>query len=195
MEDIISLPIKKHDKLGLIMKRIVDQCHIDQNKYYVLGSYPLREHRSINDMDVIMFKNEFDKLQKCAPYGKIETYNNQIRWFYDMTDTYRKLVDPEAKDFSIEIYRKEMDEGYPNKDFSLASLLQNKRLQRDMFGHQHLTLEALLEGKKITNRPKDQADIELLIKLLGKKDMSAGYYHKYMKYRNKYYDLKSRFQF
>lgn len=65
-------------------------------------------------------------------------------------------------DFSIEIFQKYSNEGFPNPDFSLSTLIKNNGLDIDDFGHQHFNRETLLAWKKVMNRPKDQDDIKLL---------------------------------
>ena len=51
-----------------------------------------------------------------------------------MTNEYKK-VDPQMKDFSIEIFSKEMNEGFPNGTFGLNYLLKNNGLDRDENKH------------------------------------------------------------
>lgn len=178
--------LKKHEKLSLILKNIVTQCGIDQTKYFILGSYAVREHREINDLDIHMDRDEFIKLHKTKT-GQLEFYNDQIRWFLDMTDEYKKYADENAKDFSIEIFQKKPDEGFPNNTFSLTNLEKNNGLDRDSNGNQFFNLNTLLRWKETMNREKDKPDIVLLKKLLGK---TGGYYGKYIKYKNKYIEAK-----
>ena len=52
---------KKEDKLSQILKLIVKHADIDQDKYFLLGSYAIRKHRTINDLDINMEKLEWDK--------------------------------------------------------------------------------------------------------------------------------------
>lgn len=53
--------------LSSILKYIfIDICKIDQRKYYLLGSYALREHRNINDLDINLDHIEFMKLEKAV---------------------------------------------------------------------------------------------------------------------------------
>ena len=50
----------KYEKLSSVLKYIfIDVCKIDQSKYYLLGSFALREHRKINDLDINLDKDEF----------------------------------------------------------------------------------------------------------------------------------------
>ena len=50
----------KYEKLSSVLKYIfIDVCKIDQSKYYLLGSFPLREYRKINDLDINLDKDEF----------------------------------------------------------------------------------------------------------------------------------------
>jgi hypothetical protein len=154
--------LTKHEKLSAILKIIIETCGINSNSYFILGSYALREHREISDLDINMDSNEFAKLQLHAPYGKIEPYNNQIRWFYDLTSVYNELADPNAKDFSIEIFKKLPTEGFPNDKFSLQYLRDTNGLVSDKNGHQFFNLETLLSWKTTMNRPKDIPDITLI---------------------------------
>ena len=188
-DKIITSNNNKYTKLAEILKKIIDDCKIDQSKYFILGSYALRKQREINDLDINMDENEFDKLIKCVKYGKRELYNNQIRWFFDLTDKYKE-IDPTANDFSIEIFRKAPLDGFPNGNYSLQRLKENNALTTDNYGHQYFKLKTLLEWKKTMNRPKDQDDIKLIEKLLGK-IQDGGYFHKYIKYKSKYLNLKN----
>jgi hypothetical protein len=53
----------KNQKLSAILKYLfVDKAKISQDKYYILGSFGLREHRSINDLDINLDYDEFLKL-------------------------------------------------------------------------------------------------------------------------------------
>jgi len=45
--------LKKYEKLSNILKYIfIDIAQIDQNKYFLLGSFAIREHRIISDLDI-----------------------------------------------------------------------------------------------------------------------------------------------
>lgn len=188
--DIIKIDDTKYDKLAKILKDIIDECEINQNKYFILGSYAIREHRDINDLDINMDVNEFLKLSKVK-YGSLQFYNGQIRWFFDLTQEYRKYADENANDFSIEIFQKDPNDGFPNSNFSLKYLSENDGLTKDEYGHQYFNFKTLLKWKQTMNREKDQNDIKLLEKILGKQD--GGYKIKYMKYKNKYLSLKDKF--
>ena len=110
IETIIKSKATKEDKLAKILKYIfVNICKIDQNKYFILGSYALRKHRKINDLDINLDAQEFLKLEKAVlnGYGKIEFYDSQIRWVFDMTKLYNRLTKSKEKDFSIEAFKKE----------------------------------------------------------------------------------------
>lgn len=193
-KEIIQSNTTKHDKLAQILKSIVDSCGIKPYSYFILGSYAIREQREINDLDLNMDSEEFHKLEKCTQtdknnkISKIEEYNNQIRWFFDLTDEYKKLVDPNANDFSIEIFKKKPMEGFPDETFSLQYLTEHDGLDKDNYGHQYFSLKTLLRWKKTMNRPKDQSDIEIIEKMIH----SGGYYHKYMKYKMKYLKEKEK---
>ncbi len=156
--------LEKYEKLSSILKYIfVDICDIDQTKYYLLGSFALREHRTINDIDINLDKDEFMKLEKATTkgFGRIEFYNGQIRWILDLTKLYNSITGKKERDFSIEAFMKDPKVGYPNSNFSLSKL-KPKGLTTDKNGHQFLTLSALLKWKKTMSRPKDLKDIELI---------------------------------
>tara|TARA_B100001248_G_C27386772_1_gene460082 strand:- start:828 stop:1352 length:525 start_codon:yes stop_codon:yes gene_type:complete len=170
IEKIIKLKsIKKDEKLSRILKYIfVDVCKMNQKKYYILGSYALRNSRKINDLDINVDKDEFMKLEEATKkgFGKLEFLNNQIRWFFDLTKVYNKLTKSREKDFSIEAFMKDSKVGYPNNKFSLSKLIKNDGLDKDKNKHQYLNLKFLLKWKKTMGREKDKADIELIKKLL-----------------------------
>lgn len=173
---LINKDLKKHEKLSAILKYIfVDICHIDQNKYYLLGSYAIREHRKINDLDINLDFEEFCKVLVAIGkgFGVVEYYNEQVRWFYDMTEKYNELNQIDEKDFSIEAFQKHPNEGFPNTNFSLAYLRQNEGLNKDSNGHQFFSLKTLLEWKKTMNRPKDQDDIKIIENILSGKQGGA----------------------
>lgn len=112
----------------------------------------------ISDLDIVMNEEEFDKL---GDIGEKQLYNNQTRWFLDMTEAYERM-EPTATDFSIEIFRKKPTEGYPDDRFSLGELKSNEGLDVDEFGHQFMNFDTLLKWKKTMNRDKDRADIKLI---------------------------------
>lgn len=201
IDDIITRSITKHEKLAEILKLVIDKCGIDQSKYFILGSYALREHRTISDLDISMFYKEFEKLYKLG-VGEFQLYNKQIRWFYDLTEKYKE-VDPSATDFSIEVFRKCQDEGFPNENFSLGKLIEKKGLDVDKYGHQFFSLDTLLDWKTTMGRDKDTPDIELIKQIQssasskshgGSQEMSYNeLYHKYIKYKRRYTSLKREY--
>ena len=170
-EIITSAKLSKYQKLSAILKYLfVDIAGISQNKYYILGSYAIREYRKISDLDINLDSVEFYKLKTLLDkkFGVLQIYNNQIRWFFDMTTEYNKLNGEfqMETDFSIEAFQKLEIDGFPNADYSLKSLQENKGLSIDDNGHQFFNLSTLLKWKQTMNRTKDQADIELITKLL-----------------------------
>lgn len=167
-QKITDVNTEKYEKLSDILKIIIDKCGIDNNKYMIIASYCIRKYRHINDLDMNMEKTEWEKLRilEEAGIGKIETYNGQLRYFLDMTKKYNELVDPDEKDFSIEIFKKDLYEGYPNNDFSLGYLLDHNGLDRDENKHLFFSKPTLLKWKRTANRPKDQKDIQLLENLV-----------------------------
>ena len=188
--DIIKSKDKtKHDKLAEILAIIIKENDIKPDSYFILGSYALREARTINDLDINMDYDEFTKLPK--EYGKVEQYNNQIRWFFDLTDLYREHADSQANDFSIEIFQKKPFEGYPDEKYSLKYLKDTNGLSKDKFGHQFFSLETLIKWKTQMGRAKDKPDIELANRLL---QLGGGnnYKYKYMKYKTLYLNLKNK---
>ena len=160
----------KYQKLSDILKVIIDYCHINNNKYMIIASYGLRFYRPINDLDMNIESDEWMKLQKMVDLGLgiTETYNGQLRYFLDMTKEYQQ-VDPTEKDFSIEIFKKDVGEGYPDSTFSISYLLKNNGLERDENKHLYFNKNTLLRWKKISNRKKDENDIKLLKNLINKR--------------------------
>lgn len=164
--------LQKYEKLSAILKYLfVDVANISQDKYYILGSFAIRKERIISDLDINMDYNEFFKLNSLINkgFGGLEIYNNQIRWFFDMTKLYNDLTNSNEPDFSIEAFQKNPNDGFPNENFSLNYLKEHNGLDKDNNGHQFFKLETLLEWKQTMNRPKDQADIELINKMLSNK--------------------------
>lgn len=161
--------ITKYQKLSDILKIILDYCDIDNNKYMIIASYCIRNYREINDLDMNMISDEWDKLNKLVNHGNgvIQSYNGQMRYFLDMTDEYKKIVS-NATDFSIEIFKKELNEGFPNETFSIEYLLNHDGLNRDDNNHLYFNKETLLRWKKTMMREKDKVDIALLEELLKK---------------------------
>jgi len=169
LEIIQNNSLEKYEKLSAILKYLfVDIANISQDKYYILGSFAIRKERTISDLDINMHHDEFFKLKKIVDknFGSLEIYNNQIRWFFDMTKLYNDLTNNNEPDFSIEAFQKNPNEGFPNEKFSLNYLKEHNGLDKDSFGHQFFKLETLLEWKQTMNRPKDQPDIDLIKKLL-----------------------------
>ena len=171
--NIIKSNSEKYQKLSDILKYLfVDIAQIDQSKYFLLGSFAIRTHREINDLDINLDYIEFFKLKSLTDksIGKIEIYNNQIRWFYDITNEYNKITNSNENDFSIEAFQKNPSDGFPNPYFSLDYLINNNGLSTDNNGHQFFTLKTLLEWKKTMNRTKDNMDIELIQNILQHKN-------------------------
>jgi hypothetical protein len=160
----------KYQKLSDILKIVIDYCNINNNKYMIIASYCIRNYREINDLDMNMLSDEWEKLRKLVNMGIgiIETYNGQLRYFLDMTSEYKK-VDPNVKDFSIEIFKKEANEGFPNETFSIGYLVKHNGLERDENKHYYFSKNTLLRWKKTMMREKDKADIKLLELLIKKR--------------------------
>ena len=138
--------LKKHEKLSSILKYVfVEICQIDQTKYYLLGSFAIREHRAINDLDINLDKDEFMKLEKATDknLGNIEFYNGQIGWKLDLPQDYNLVNDSSENDFSFEAFMKYGKIGFPDNRFSLKHLTKIKGLEKDTNGHQYFTLPIL----------------------------------------------------
>lgn len=164
--------LQKYQKLSVILRYLfVDIAGMTQTNYYILGSFSIREHRTISDLDINVDFHEFYKLQKVidSGFGKLEIYNNQIRWKHDLTIEYNKITGENEKDFSIEAFQKIATEGFPNTEYSLSQLSTNGGLDIDENGHQFFNLSTLLKWKKSMGREKDLPDIELITKLLSMK--------------------------
>ena len=168
----------KYQKLSDILKILVDYCDINNDKYMIIASYCIRNYREINDLDMNMLSNEWDKLLKLVVLGigTIETYKGQLRYFLDMTEEYKKL-EPTAKDFSIEIFKKDLNDGFPNETFSLGYLLDHNGLDRDENKHLYFNKNTLLRWKKTMMREKDKADIKLLEELMRRRKKSKSKKH------------------
>ena len=102
-------------------------------------------------MDINLDYNEFFKLSALVKLnlGHIEFYNNQIRWFFDLTKEYNELTKSNENDFSIEAFQKLDTIGFPNNNFSLKYLTKNKGLDTDNNNHQFFSLKTLLKLKKL----------------------------------------------
>src|SRR6185312_12668528 len=125
IRSIITGNTEKYQKLSDILKYLfVDIAGISQNKYYILGSYAIRQYRTINDLDINLDDQEFLKLENLTKkgFGHIEFYNAQIRWFYDLTQQYNELTHSNENDFSIEAFQKRPFDGFPDQRFSLGYL-------------------------------------------------------------------------
>ena len=168
---ILNKKLKKHEKLSSILRYLfVDIAKISQDKYYILGSFSIREYRQISDLDINLDLNEFYKLEQLTKknIGKLEFYNNKIRWFVDFTKDYNKLKNENELDFSIEAFQKKQTDGFPNKSFSLKALRDNNDFEKNDDGHQFFNLKTLLKWKLTMNREKDKIDIELINNILAK---------------------------
>ena len=151
---ILNKKLKKHEKLSSILRYLfVDIAKISQDKYYILGSFSIREYRQISDLDINLDLNEFYKLEQLTKknIGKLEFYNNQIRWFVDFTKEYNKLTNENELDFSIEAFQKKQTDGFPNKSFSLKALRDNNDFEKNEDGHQFFNLKTLLKWKLTIN--------------------------------------------
>jgi hypothetical protein len=162
---ILDNDLKKYQKYSKILKYLfIDIANINQNKYFIGGSFSIREYKQINDLDIYIDKNKFIKLQKAVDknIGKFEYLNNNIRWVYNITDEYNKLTELNENEFSIEVFQSLINEGLPIDKFSLKYLQKNNFLDKDENGHQFFNLNALLKFKLTTNRQKDLDDIALI---------------------------------
>jgi len=165
IKSIIISDLEKHEKLSKILKYLfIDLAQIDQTKYFIFGSYKLRKYRKIGDLDIMIDDKEFMKLEKLTKLniGKLDFYNGDIRWNYDMTTEYNQLTNSTETDFSVEAFLKNKAEGFPNNNFSLDNLNKINGLDKDENGHLMFNLYSVLNWKKTMNRPKDKADIDIV---------------------------------
>lgn len=168
---IKSKNLTKYQKLSKILKYLfIDVAKIIPTAYFIIGSFALRKHRIISDLDINLNDIEFYKIETLINngFGNIQFHNKQIRWFYDMTTAYNKLTGQHEKDFSIEAFMNHSSTGFPNNKFSLDYLKKHKGLSKDENGHQFMNLKTLLKWKKTMNRPKDIEDIKMIKHLLKK---------------------------
>lgn len=173
---ILNNNLKKYQKYSKILKYLfVDIANINQNKYFIGGSFCIREYKQINDLDIYIQKNKFIKLQKVVDknIGKFEFFDNNIRWVYNITNEYNNLTKSNENEFSIEAFQKLNNEGWPNNKFSLKYLKENNLLDKDENGHQFFNLNTLLKFKLTLNRSKDLDDILLIKSIIScsKKDL------------------------
>ena len=93
---IVDRALEKHEKLAAILRYLfVELAGVSQTKYYILGSYAIREHRTISDLDINMDHDEFFKLGALTDrgMGAVQIYGGaQIRWFFDLTHEYNALA-------------------------------------------------------------------------------------------------------
>jgi hypothetical protein len=162
----------KYKKLSDILHYLFNLGNISQDKYLIIGSYGMRSLRNINDLDVCLDTKEFFKLKVLIDqgFGILQIHNNQIRWFYDLTNLYNELncVNVKENDFSIEVYQSDPWIGFPDDDFSLNSVIQNNQYETDWNGHKYFDTQTLLRWKSALGRPKDLADIMLIQNALNK---------------------------
>ena len=168
---IVDRALEKHEKLAAILRYLfVELAGVSQTKYYILGSYAIREHRTISDLDINMDHDEFFKLGALTDrgMGAVQIYGGaQIRWFFDLTQEYNALTGAAEADFSVEAFQKRPADGFPDASFSLQALKAARGLAVDpRFGHRFFSLPTLLRWKTAMNREKDRPDIELLNQLL-----------------------------
>ena len=83
-----------------------------------------------------------------------------------MTSEYNELSESNEKDFSVEAFMKDENDGFPDKSFSLRELSEDNGLEIDDNGHQFFNLKTLLRWKKTMNREKDRPDIDLIESIL-----------------------------
>ena len=197
IESIITSKLKKYEKLSAILKYLfVDIAKISQDNYYILGSFGLRKHRILSDLDINLDYDEFLKLANVTKkgIGHLEFYDDEIRWFFDLTKEYNDLTGETEKDFSIESFQKKPTEGYPDETYSLKNLKEHRGLDIDSNGHQFFNLNTLLRWKQQMNRDKDKSDIELIQGLLSKQsdqERNKKYSNKTLKRTSKKVSKKS----
>jgi hypothetical protein len=88
---IIQTPQPKPELYGLLMQNIARLCNISQYQYVILGSYPMRMYREINDLDVDMVDTEWNKLSKLKSKYIILSEHPQSKeqiWTLNMTDLF-----------------------------------------------------------------------------------------------------------
>ena len=167
---ILDNNLKKYQKYSKILKYLfIDIANINQNKYFIGGSFCIREYKQINDLDIYIQKNKFIKLQKIVDknMGKFEFINGNIKWIYNITDEYNHLTKSNENEFSIEVFQSLINEDWPIDRFSLKYLQKNNFLDKDENGHQFFNLNTLLKFKLTINRPKDLDDIRLIKSIIG----------------------------
>ena len=71
----------KYKRYDILKYLFVDIAGIDQSKYYILGSYSIRRHREINDLDIHLENIEFFRLKALLDKNivRLDIYKDQIR--------------------------------------------------------------------------------------------------------------------
>lgn len=152
-------------KLAKILSYIVNYVGIDKKKYFITGSYALKDYvkyREIDNLDVNMDPTEFKKLVYFG-YGSFKNINGENMWNFDLKNVYNQENIFHVKNFIIKIYEIPSHEGHPNKMFSLDSLMLCG-LQVDEYNNNYLTIKMLYNMKKILNRKIDERDIRFIQK-------------------------------
>ena len=186
-------------KLAKILSYIINDLGIDNEKYFVTGSYALKDYyyyRDIDNLNINMAPREFNKLG-IFELGQYYNDKNVQKWILDLKEFYEEINNENINNFYIEIIEIPVNKGYPNNKFSLQSL-KNCNLLVDKYNNYFLTIPAFYEWRKIINKKKDNEDIKFIEdnNLLKKEKVQCGgsnpIYLKYLKYKNKYIRLKKQ---
>lgn len=174
IEKIIAKNRKDSNLSGCILKYILrDLCNINNEHYYILSDYALRQYKHDYDNNIIAIKSltvmihtyEFPKLVAFADtidFGEIRLtkYNKTIYYLNLATEFHNAIFG------RIQIYPVMPYEGCPNPLFSLDTLKHNYQLDIDIHGNYFINLYGLLQWK-LRYENKNEKDILLLKFVLG----------------------------
>ena len=115
--------------MGQTLKRIMNECSIQNSQYMVIAGYCLHKYKTVGDLDVIVEEGEpYNKLKNSGLFEiSLAKISNDERLVLKLTD-----IDDEAE---IEIFPKSRSTGFPSNYYSLNNLQDNNLLICDDYGN------------------------------------------------------------
>jgi hypothetical protein len=120
---------KKNFIIAYILKKIMNELNIKNNKYMIIAGYCLHKYRDVSDLDVIIEEGKpYNKLRDSGLFkidiAKISNDERLVLKLYN--------IDNEAE---IEIFPKSRKIGFPSNYYSLENLQSKKLLKLDDHGN------------------------------------------------------------
>jgi|SRR5579872_7331877 len=151
------------------LKEILTFANVEKNDYAIIAGYCLYQMRDVGDIDVIVSKNAFEKLETLDILKKgIATLDGVKKLYIEFEDI--------GNNAEIEFFEKE-NKGFPDDRFSLRNMQVKNMLVDDDYGNCMIAPLYLLEF--YSNIDHIRSNKARILKNIGHLNLIKEHHHEY----------------